>query len=60
MATAKFTVPNWCQELIARAVDLDPRGIAVRTEDEKSIVLLEHKTRKEYIVNKTTGQVIVS
>lgn len=60
MATVKFTVPNWCQELIAKAVGLDPEGTVVRQEDDSSIVLLEHKTRKEYIINKITGAVIVT
>ena len=60
MATAKFAVPNWCQELIARAVNLDPDGISVRMEDDSKIVLLEHRTRKEYIINKTTGTVVVT
>lgn len=59
MATTKFTVPNWEQGLIAQAVGLDPGGIAVRADDDKTIVMLEHKTRKEYIVDKVTGKVLV-
>ena len=59
MAAAKFTVPNWYQELITRAVNLDPDGVSVRMEDDSKIVLLEHRTRKEYIVIKATGKVTV-
>lgn len=60
MAAARFTVPNWGQELIARAVNLDPDGLSVQYENEDLICFLEHKTRKTYQVNKTTGGVIVS
>ena len=60
MATTKFTVPNWGQELIARAVNLEPDGIVVRMEDDRLICFLEHKTQKEYIVNKSTGDVVVA
>lgn len=58
--TTKNSVPNWCQSLIAKAVGLDPGSIAVRLEDDMSIVLLEHKSRKEYIVNKTDGKVTMA
>lgn len=60
MATAKFTVPNWNQKLIAVAVNLDPDGVSVRMEDDSKICFLEHKTRNEYIVNKATGKVTVA
>ena len=58
MATLKFSAPNWCQGLIIRAVGLDPSNTAIRQEDSDSIVVLEHKTRKEYIINKATGKVL--
>jgi len=57
MATVKFADPNWSQKLIARAVGLDPASVVVRLDSDDTIVLLEHKTRAEYIVNKTTGKV---
>lgn len=60
MSTVKFTVPNWGQGLIAKAVNLDPDGIVVRMEDDSKICFLEHKTQKEYIVNKSTGNVVVA
>lgn len=60
MATMKFTVPNWAQALIVRAINLDANGISVRLEDDRIIVLLEHKTGVEYIVNKATGKVVVA
>lgn len=59
MPNAKFTCPNWAQALIARTINLDPEGITVRREDERNIVFLEYSSRKEYIVNKETGKVVV-
>lgn len=58
MSNGKFSVPNWLQALVARSVGLDPNGVLVRMEDESRIVFLEHKTRHEYSVNKTTGKVV--
>ena len=58
MSTVKFTDLNWYQRLMAQAVGLDPAGCVVRLESEDMIVYLEHKSRMEYIVNKTTGKVI--
>ena len=58
MATVKFTVPNWVQTQIAKAVNLDPDKVVVRNESEDSICFLQHMPRKEFIVNKVTGHVI--
>ena len=58
MATVKYSVPNWCQQLIVKAVGLDPRGVAVKLDGEDFVVILEHKTRKEYLINKSTGNVV--
>lgn len=58
MATVKFTVPNWAQTQIAKAINLDPDNVVVRNEDDQSICFLQHKPRKEFLVNKTTGHVI--
>lgn len=58
MATKKFSVPNWSQALIASAVGLDPKGVAVSFEDDSKIDFLHHKTRHEFLVNKATGDVI--
>ncbi len=60
MATGKFVAPNWMQALVAESVGLDPNAVAVRMEDDTRIVFLVHKTRKEYSVNKTTGNVVIS
>ena len=57
MSTVKFSEPNWAQKLIAKAIGLEPAEIVVRTDSEDMIVLLAHKTRVEYIVNKVTGKV---
>lgn len=60
MSNGKFSVPNWMQAKVAEAIGLDPKGVVVRLEDESRIVFLVHKTREEYSVNKTTGNVVVS
>lgn len=58
METDKFTVPNWIQSRVAESIGLKPSQVVVRMEDESRIVFLVHKTRKEYSVNKTTGNVV--
>lgn len=58
MATVKFTVPNWGQAQLAKAANLDPDKVVVRSEDDNSICFLQHMPRKEFIVNKVTGHVI--
>ena len=58
MSTVKLTVPNWCQRLIASAVGLDPEAIVVRVDSDDTIVMMDHKTRNEYIINKATGKVV--
>lgn len=58
MATVKFTVPNWGQAQLAKAVNLDPDKLVVRNEDDRNICFLQHLPRKEFLVNKVTGDVI--
>ena len=60
MATTKFTVPNWSQKLIAVAANLKPDDLCVRTEDDRTIVFLRHTDRREFLINKITGNVIES
>ena len=55
MATVKFQVPNWSQAALAERVGLDPNSLAVRLEDERTILYLRHIDRKEFLVNKITG-----
>lgn len=43
--------------MIARAVLLNPNELVVRSENEVNICFLELRSRKEYIVNKSTGKV---
>ena len=57
MAAMRFSIPNWGQAAIAKAVLLDPKEVVVRSENEGSIVFLELSSRREYIVNKITGKV---
>ena len=58
MATVRFTVPNWGQALIASAAKLDPKNVVVRNEDDRNICFLQHKPRKEFLVDKVTGNVL--
>lgn len=60
VAAAKFSCPNWAQSAMAEKIGLNPKGISVRFEDDSKICYLDHKSRKEYLVDKTNGQVIVS
>ena len=59
MAAMRFSIPNWGQAAIAKAVLLDPKEVVVRMENDVSICFLELRTRKEYIVNKNTGKVTI-
>lgn len=59
MAVSRFAVPNWAQRLIADAAGLQGRAIAVRHEDDRSILFLDHKTRDEYFVTKENGKVSI-
>jgi hypothetical protein len=58
MAMNKFTVPNWAQKLIAVAAKLKPDDVSVVTENERLIVFLRHTDRREFLVEKTTGNVV--
>ena len=60
MATEKFAPPNWIQSIAAREVGISPEEAVVRMEDDTRIVFLEHKTRREIMVNKNTGRVVVA
>ena len=57
MTVARFTIPNWGQELFARAIGLDPKGICVRLDNDQLIVFKEYKSGLEYMVSKSTGEV---
>ena len=58
MATKKFTVPNWGQALIARAVGLDPANVAVEHEDDRNISFVQYLPHKSFLVCKVDGVVI--
>jgi hypothetical protein len=60
MATKKFTVPNWGQTVIARALNLDPKNVAVEQEDDRHITFLQYMPRVQIMVCKATGTVIRS
>lgn len=59
MTAGKFTVPDWGQSVIAAAARLDPKELSVCHENDVSIVFLEHKTGKRYLISKKNGTVIV-
>lgn len=52
----KYYVPNWYQELIAKSVNLDPKGVSVGHEDDTRITFLQYMPRQEIIVDKRTGE----
>lgn len=54
----KFTVPNWVQALIARAVDLDPNKVAVEHDDDRCIVFQQYLPHCVVTVGKIDGTVI--
>ena len=60
MATKKFTVPNWGQAVIARAINLDPKNVTVAHENDRLITFLQFMPREEIIVCKIDGAVIRS
>ena len=60
MATKKYTVPNWGQKAIARALDLDPNNIAVEHEDDRLIAFVQYSPREQILVSKADGTVIRS
>lgn len=60
MPTTKFSVPNWAQALIARGAGLDPDNLAVRHEDDRNIAYLQYMPRKDILVCKVDGTVIIS
>ena len=59
MTAGRFTAPNWAQQLIADAIGLQGRSIAVRMEDDTRIIILDHKDHKEHIVEKRDGRVMI-
>ena len=60
MATKKFTVPNWGQALIAKAVGLDPSNVAVEHEDDRTITFVQYQPHRSVLVGKIDGTVIKS
>ena len=60
MTSGKFTAPNWAQQRLADAIGLQGRSISIRMEDDARIVILDHKTHKEHVVQKKDGSVSVS
>ena len=60
MAITKFSSPNWAQSAMAEKAGLNPASVSVRMEDDSKIVFLDHLSRKEHLVDKSDGRVIVS
>ena len=53
----KYTVPNWAQSHLAKAVGLDPEKVAVEMENETMIVFLQYMPHKHILVSKKDGSV---
>lgn len=64
MAAGKFSAPNWAQKVIIQAAGIDPGRVAVSNDCETHISFTEHRARplkrRDYIVDKITGQVLMS
>ena len=58
MAAAKYTMPNWAQALIVQKINLPTETTVVCNENDENISFMDLKTRREYIVKKSTGQVV--
>lgn len=54
----KFTVPNFAQALIAKAIGLNPANVAVVHETDASITFLQYLPRKMFLVGKVDGTMI--
>lgn len=54
----KYTVPNWGQAQLAKGAGLNPDKVVVSLENELFIVFLQHMPRKEFTVDKKTGNVV--
>ena len=59
MATKKFSVPNWSQSILAKAIGLDPENVAVEHEDDKCIVFLQYMPHIVVTVGKIDGTTII-
>lgn len=57
MSTKKFTVPNWSQSILAKAVGLDPKNVSVEHENEQCIVFLQYMPHRTVTVGKIDGTV---
>lgn len=53
----RYTVPNWAQAIIARAVNLDPNMVGVKHENDRNITFLQYNPRKEISISKVDGSV---
>ena len=58
MGMKKFSVPNWGQAVIARAVGLDPKNVSVEHDDDRCIVFLQYMPHRTVTVEKIDGTVI--
>lgn len=54
----KYTVPNWGQAQLAKGAGLNPNKVVVSLENDLFIVFLQHMPRKEFTVDKKTGNVV--
>ena len=55
----RWKTPNWNQRLIADAIGLKGKTVAIGVDDDVRIVILAHKLNLECTVNKGTGEVAV-
>lgn len=56
--TKKFSVPNWSQSILATAIGLNPKNVAVEHEDDRCIVFQQYMPHCTVTVGKIDGTVI--
>ena len=58
--TKKFSVPNWSQSILATAIGLNPKNVAVEHEDDRTITFVQYQPHRSVLVGKIDGTVIKS
>lgn len=55
---AGFAVPNWAQEVLAKAAGLQLAVPAIVVDNDVSVTFMDLVTRDRFIVNKKDGRVV--
>ena len=55
---AGFAVPNWAQEVLAKAAGLQLAAPAIVIDNDTCVTFMDLATRDRFIVNKKDGRVV--